>query len=148
MAGKYYLGGTDITALAEPRITSWAGTTKTDFSTYFQGDDTAINALHKGGSDTENVNYYSAWAYNHNGYPISFTKRGYLPTNLHNFGTITNTGSSSKFWYVERTDAGIYFKDPNSGGIDYSYPASTFRNGYVPHEIFVIFVGGGGGGGG
>lgn len=147
MSGKYYLSGNDITSLAEPRITSWAGTTKTNFSTYYLGDATAIDALHKGGSDTTNVNNYASWAYNYNGSPISFTQRGYLPTNLHNFGTITNTGTTNKFWYVERTDAGIYFKNPN-GGIDYSYPASTFRNGYVPHEIFVIFVAGGGGGGG
>lgn len=143
MSGKYYLGGTDITTLAEPRITSWAGTTSTNFTTYFQGDNTAINALHKGGGDTSNINSYAPWAYNYNGSPISFTQRGFLPTNLSQFGTITKPG----FWYVERTDAGIYFKNAN-GGTDYSYPASTFRNSYVPHEIFVIFVAGGGGGGG
>lgn len=142
MSGKYYIGGKDITSLAEPRIKSWSGT-KTNFSTYYLGDSTDIDGLHKGSGDITSINNYAPASFNYNGSAISFAERGYLPTNLSKFATITKPG----WWYVSRDDKGIYFKN-SSGGIDYSYPASTFRNGYVPHEIFVVFVAGGGGGGG
>ena len=151
MAGKYYIKGKDITTLCEPRVTAWGDTGKTKFTSYFAGDNTAIDGLHKGSSDLEsriNVDYSADPAfYKYPGH-TPFAGRGYLPTYLSSGASYVGAITSPGLWYVERTDSGIYFKAANSSSSDVTFGASAFRNGIVPHEILVIFVAGGGGGGG
>ena len=152
MAGKYYIKGKDITTLCEPRVTAWGDSYKTAFTSYFAGDNTAIDGLHKGSDDLEdrvNTNYSNdPGFYVYPGH-ASFAARGYLPTYIGSDGSTSYVGSITRagLWSVERTDAGIYFYGLNDDP-DYSFPASKFRNGIVPHELLVIFVAGGGGGGG
>ena len=125
MANKYIAQNGDVTSLAEPKVY-----TKAEFSTYYTGE----TELQKAGSDTTNV---VLSGFSITGTACSCVKKGYMPTDKSCFASITSTGT----YNISRTNSGITIGST-------TYGPSSFRNSFVPYEIFVVLVAGGGGGGG
>jgi hypothetical protein len=125
----YYNDVGDVAVGVEPAVY-----TVSEFNTYFTGEIDLQQGYNPStvckqivGFETPNV---STGVH-------QLVKQGYMPTMKSCFASLTTPGTYS----ISRSNSGITIGST-------TYGPSSFRNNFVPHEIFVIIVGGGGGGGG
>lgn len=124
----YYNDIGDVAVGVEPAVY-----TVSEFSTYFTGE---ID-LQQGSSSVTCKQIVGFETPNHSNGVHMLVKQGYMPTMKSCFASLTSAGT----YAISRSNSGIKIGST-------TYGPSSFRNNYVPHEIFVVIVGGGGGGGG
>ena len=124
----YYNDTGDVASGVEPAVY-----TVSEFNTYFKGE---TNLQH--GDYNENCKQVVGFKTPNNTNGVyQFVKQGYMPTMNSCFASITSAGT----YAISRSSSGIKIGST-------TYGPSSFRNNFVPWEIFVVIVGGGGGGGG